>query len=100
MCSSDKSKLVCCDWAAYMGESISSSDCYHLSSPCALAACPSHVYTACWLQVVIQYTSTDRLLQQATRVWAHAGHSGWQYTLDVELFRNPQDSSRWTGIYK
>jgi len=51
-------------------------------------------------QVVIQYKSAGRLLQSAQRLWAHAGHSGWQHTLDVELFRSPQDSTKWTGIYK
>lgn len=50
--------------------------------------------------MVIQYRSTDRLLQGAERVWAHVGHSGWQHTLDVELFRSPQEDAMWTGIYK
>lgn len=52
------------------------------------------------LQVVIQYRSAGRLLQGAERVWAHAGHSGWQHTLDVELFRTQQDDGLWTGTYK
>jgi hypothetical protein len=51
-------------------------------------------------QVVIQYRSAGRLLQGAERVWAHAGHSGWQHTLDVELFRTQLDDGLWTGTYK
>jgi hypothetical protein len=51
-------------------------------------------------QVVIQYRSSERPLESAQRLWAHVGHSGWQHTLDVELFPDPQDSLSWTGIYK
>lgn len=49
---------------------------------------------------MIQYKADNRLLQPAQRVWAHVGHSGWQYTLDVELYRNTHNSNSWTGIYK
>jgi hypothetical protein len=52
------------------------------------------------VQVVIQYKAAGRLLQGAQRLWAHVGHSGWQHTLDVELFRSPQDAGNWTGMYK
>jgi hypothetical protein len=52
------------------------------------------------LQVVVQYKSAGRPLQEAQRVWAHVGHSGWQFTEDVELFRSPHDHNCWTGIYR
>eukprot|EP00883_Tetradesmus_obliquus_P012784 jgi/Sobl393_1/5661/SZX62900.1 len=51
-------------------------------------------------QVVVQYKSAGRPLHDAQRVWAHVGHSGWQFTEDLELFRSPQDPSCWTGIYR
>eukprot|EP00775_Hariotina_reticulata_P010075 gene10075-10230_t len=38
--------------------------------------------------------------QDACRIWAHVGHSGWQWTLDVELFRDPQDGASWSGLYR
>jgi len=55
---------------------------------------------ATWCQVMIQYKSSSRLLQDAQRIWAHVGHSGWQWTRDVELFRSPQSPCSWSGIYK
>jgi hypothetical protein len=29
--------------------------------------------------VHVQYCSRGRLLEQCERIWAHAGHSGWNY---------------------
>lgn len=49
---------------------------------------------------MIQYKAYCRPLHHAQRIWAHVGHSGWQSTEDVELFRSPQDPHCWTGIYR
>lgn len=54
----------------------------------------------CCQQVVIQYKAFGRPLHDAHRVWAHIGHSGWQSTEDLELFRSPGEYHCWTGIYK
>ncbi|KAF8066248.1 SS4 [Scenedesmus sp. PABB004] len=52
------------------------------------------------VDVVISYKSAGRPLHDAARLWAHVGHSGWQSTEDVELFRSPGDPGVWTGIYR
>jgi hypothetical protein len=70
----------------------------HDCAETALLACMCPLFVL--LQVVIQYKSHDRLLQAAQRVWAYVGHSGWQHTLDVELFRRPGEDATWTGIYR
>jgi hypothetical protein len=50
--------------------------------------------------VLLQYNAAGRPLQEAYRIWAHVGHSGWQWTLDVELFRHPQEGTCWSGLYQ
>ncbi|KAI8473263.1 MAG: hypothetical protein J3K34DRAFT_519107 [Monoraphidium minutum] len=48
----------------------------------------------------IEYCASGRLLEGCDRVWAHAGHSGWAHTIDVELSRSPDDPCRWEGLYR
>lgn len=50
---------------------------------------------------MVQYSAAGRPLHGASRMWAHVGHSSWQWTQDVELLRSPgQDGGdAWTGLY-
>jgi len=50
-------------------------------------------------RVKIVYDARARQLAGAKRVWAHVGHSGWQDTRDVELFRQPSQSANGNGSH-
>ncbi|PNW71666.1 hypothetical protein CHLRE_16g663850v5 [Chlamydomonas reinhardtii] len=49
--------------------------------------------------VRILYRSRGTPLQDASDIWAHMGHSGWQYKLDVKLERQSEDPQAWQGSY-
>lgn len=56
-----------------------------------------HAVTMPCYEVRIAYTSTGKPLENAARIWAHVGHSGWKDVNDVELQRVGADA--WVGQY-